>query len=182
MKSKIMGRLIQILIIASVLILSGCVGEETELQTDTGKNTVQAKTGDTVKVHYTGKLDDGTLFDSSIDRDPLQFTIGSGQVIVGFDQGVIGMALGESKTVKIPAEQAYGPYREDLVLVVGRNELAENMEPEVGQELLSQQPNGQIISFKVIEVSESNLTLDANHRLAGKDLTFEIELVEIVLP
>ena len=172
MKQKIKTGLI-IMVIASVLAFSGCVEEETETQ-------IMAKTGDTVKVHYTGTLDDGTEFDSSIGRDPLQFIIGAGQMITGFDQGVNGMKLGESKTVKIPAEQAYGPYRQDLVQVVNRTELPEDIEPEVGQELLNQKADGQIIVFTVIDVSESNVTLDANHHLAGKDLTFEIELVEIV--
>ncbi|MDY6964546.1 MAG: peptidylprolyl isomerase [Halobacteriota archaeon] len=151
--------------------MSGCVEEEAE---------IRAQSGDTVKVHYTGTLDDGTVFDSSIGRDPLQFTVDSGQMIVGFNRAVNGMKLGEKKTVKIPADQAYGQYREDLVQVVNRSELPEEMEPEVGQQLMSQQADGRIIVFTVISISELNVTLDANHRLAGEDLTFEIELVEIV--
>jgi peptidylprolyl isomerase len=140
----------------------------------------QAEIGNTVKVHYTGKLEDGTVFDSSIDRAPLQFTLGNGQMIPGFEQGVVGMKLGESKTVAIPADQAYGPHREEMVLVVERNQVPENMQIEVGQQLEIQQDDGQPFLVLVIEVSESNVTLDANHPLAGKDLTFDIQLVEIM--
>ena len=143
------------------------------------EGTAQAKDGDTVKVHYTGKLEDGTVFDTSIERDPLQFTIGEGQLIPGFEQAVVGMSPGESKTVEIPADEAYGPYREELVMVVDRDQLPEDLQPEVGQQLQIRQPDGQTILVKVIDVSESSVTLDANHPLAGKDLTFDIELVEV---
>ncbi|MFC2071584.1 peptidylprolyl isomerase [Chloroflexota bacterium] len=138
-----------------------------------------AKTGDTVKVHYTGKLDDGTVFDTSKEREPLQFTIGEGQVIPGFEQAAIGMKLDESITVKIPVDEAYGPYREELVLVVERDQLPADLEPEVGQQLQMSQADGQIIVFTVTGISESSVTLDANHSLAGKYLTFEIKLMEI---
>lgn len=140
----------------------------------------QAKNGDTVKVHYTGKFDDGTIFDSSIEREPLQFTIGEGQVVPGFEEAVIGMNLNESKTVKIPAEKAYGSHREDLVAVVDRNQLPADLDPQIGQQLQSSQPNGQIIVVTVIEVTDSSVTIDANPPLAGMDLTFDIQLVEIV--
>ncbi|MCW3129649.1 MAG: peptidylprolyl isomerase [Methanophagales archaeon] len=140
----------------------------------------QAKPGDTVKVHYTGKLEDGTVFDTSADRDPLQFTIGEGQIIPGFEQAVVGMNPGESKTIKVLTNDAYGPHREDMVLVVDRNQLPVDLIPEVGQQLQSRQPDGQIIVVTVIAVSESTVTVDANHPLAGKDLTFDIQLVEIV--
>ncbi|MDY6960203.1 MAG: peptidylprolyl isomerase, partial [Halobacteriota archaeon] len=137
-----------------------------------------AKNGDRVKVHYTGTLDDGTVFDSSRGREPLSFTVGDGSMIQGFDKAVNGMALGEKNTVTIPAEEAYGPYREDLVLKVNRSELPEGLEPEVGNTLPLQQ-NGYIIEVPIKEVTESHVTLDMNHMLAGEDLTFTIELVEI---
>lgn len=142
------------------------------------EGTAQAKDGDTVQVHYTLKLEDGTVFETSIGGDPLQFTIGEGQLIPGFEQAVVGMSPGESKTVEIPADEAY-PYREELVLVVDRDKLPEDLQPEVGQQLQFQQEDGQIVILTVIDVSESSVTLDANPPLAGEDLTFDIELVEI---
>jgi len=139
----------------------------------------QAKNGDTVKVHYTGKLEDGSIFDSSIDRNPLEFTIGESQVIPGFEQAVVGMDLNETETVKIPEDKAYGPHREELVAEVDRSQLPADMKPEVGQQLQGRQSDGQVVVATVIAVSESNVTLDANHPLAGKALTFEIQLVAI---
>ena len=141
---------------------------------------VQAKSGDTVKIHYTGKLDDGTIFDSSANREPLEFILDSGQVIPGFDSAVLGMAPGESKTEKIPMDQAYGPYRVEMVIEVNKQQLPPDLDPEVGQQLQIQQTNGQIIPVYVTEVNDSTVTLDANHPLAGQDLTFDIQLVEIV--
>jgi FKBP-type peptidyl-prolyl cis-trans isomerase 2 len=140
----------------------------------------QAKTGDTVKVHYTGKLEDGTVFDTSTNRDPLQFTIGEQQVIPGLEQAVIGMEQGESKTAEIPAEQAYGPHRKELILEVERSQFPADLEPQVDQCLQLCQPDGQNMVVRVTEVSGSKVTLDANHLLAGKALTFDIQLVEIV--
>ena len=140
----------------------------------------RAKYGDTVKVHYTGRLDDGTVFDTSADGDPLQFTIGSGQIIPGFEQAVVGMNPGESKTVKIPAEDAYGQRREDLIIEVEKSQLPEGLKPEVGLQLQSRQPDGRIVVLTIADMTESHVTLDANHPLAGKDLTFEIQLVEII--
>lgn len=140
---------------------------------------VQAKPGDTVKIHYTGKLDDGTVFDSSVEREPLEFTLSSGQVIPGFDQAVLGMSPGETKTETIPMDQAYGPYREEMVLEVNKQQMPPDLEPEVGQQLQLQQANGQIVAVLVTGVTDSTVTLDANHPLAGEDLTFEIQLVEI---
>ena len=145
----------------------------------TGCGDTQAKDGNTVKVHYTGSLEDGTVFDTSLEREPLEFTLGQGQLIPGFEQAVIGMKIGESKTVTIPAEQAYGPYNNELISIIDRDNLAEGLDPEVGQQLQAQQPDGQNIIATVIEVSETSITVDANHHLAGKDLTFEIELIEI---
>ena len=140
---------------------------------------VQAKPGDTVKIHYTGRLDDGTVFDSSVNREPLEFTLSGGQVIPGFDEAVLGMSPGESKTQKIPMDQAYGPHRDEMVLEISRQQIPPELEPEVGQQLQVQQENGQTIPVFVTEVTESKVTLDANHPLAGEDLTFDIQLVEI---
>ena len=139
-----------------------------------------AKHGDTVKVHYTGKLDDGTVFDSSSDRDPLEFTIGEGLVIPGFERAVIGMNPGDSRTELIPNEQAYGPHLEEMVVVVDRQQMPAEIEPSIGQQLEVQQPSGQVIPVVITELSEEAITLDANHPLAGEDLTFDIQLVEIV--
>lgn len=140
---------------------------------------LQAKPGDTVKIHYTGKLDDGTVFDSSDNREPLEFTINEGQVIPGFEQAVVGMTPGESKTEKIPMHQAYGPHREEMVLEVSREQIPPDLQPEVGQQLQIQQPNGQPVAVFVTDVTDAKVTLDANHPLAGEDLTFDIHLVEI---
>ncbi|HEY9903629.1 MAG TPA: peptidylprolyl isomerase [Candidatus Sericytochromatia bacterium] len=140
---------------------------------------LQAKPGDTVKIHYTGRLDDGTVFDSSDNREPLEFTINEGQVIPGFEQAVVGMTPGESKTEKIPMHQAYGPHREEMVLEVSREQIPPDLQPEVGQQLQIQQPNGQPVAVFVTDVTDAKVTLDANHPLAGEDLTFDIHLVEI---
>ncbi|GAB4341291.1 MAG: peptidylprolyl isomerase [Leptolyngbyaceae cyanobacterium] len=139
----------------------------------------QAKQGDTVKVHYTGKLDDGTVFDSSQEREPLEFTIGTGTIIPGFEQAVIGMSPGESKTEVIPPDRAYGPYLEEMVLQIERQQLPTDLDPEVGQQLQLQHPTGEVIPVIITDVSSSTVTLDANHPLAGEDLTFDIQLVAI---
>lgn len=139
----------------------------------------QAKKGDTVRVHYTGKLDDQEVFDSSEGRDPLEFTLGTGQVIPGFDQAVEGMIVGEERSVTIPADEAYGPRRENMTATVPRDQFPPGVEPEVGQQL-QMNADGQAIPVRVTEVSAETVTLDANHPLAGQDLTFELELVEIV--
>ena len=140
----------------------------------------QAKSGDTVRIHYTGTLDDGTQFDSSAGRDPLEFALGAGQVIPGFDSAVDGMTVGESKTVTIPAGEAYGDRHEQLVQQVSRSALPDEIEPAVGMQLQSQSPEGQVMMLVVTEVEEDSITVDANHPLAGQALTFAIELVEIV--
>lgn len=140
----------------------------------------QAKAGDTVKVHYTGKLTDGTVFDTSTNREPLQFTLEAGQIIPGFEQAVVGMSPGESKTEQIPMDKAYGPHRDEMVLEVGREKMPPDLQPQVGQQLQVQQPNGQAVPVIVTDVTDSMIRLDANHPLAGQDLTFDIELVEIV--
>ena len=140
----------------------------------------QVKEGDTVKVHYTGKLEDGTVFDSSNEREPLEFTIGNGQIISGFEQAVIGMTPGETKTATIPPEEAYGPHREDMTLTVDREQFPEDINPEPGQQLQVQQPDGKAAIVAVSDVSTSTVTLDANHPLAGKPLTFDIRLMDVV--
>jgi peptidylprolyl isomerase len=139
----------------------------------------QAKNGDTVTVHYTGKLEDGTVFDSSADRDPLQFTLGEGLLIPGFEQAVLGMSPGESKTAAVSADQAYGPHREEMVVDIDRQEFPPHFQPEVGQQLQIPQSDGRITRLTVTDVSEQNVTLDANHPLAGRDLSFDIHLLEI---
>jgi peptidylprolyl isomerase len=139
----------------------------------------QAKSGDTVKIHYTGTLGDGTEFDSSAGRDPLEFALGSGQVIPGFDNAVDGMTVGDSKTVTIPAGEAYGERHDQLVQEVPKDALPGEMEPEVGMQLQSQSPDGQIMNLVIVEVEEETITVDGNHPLAGQALTFAIELVEI---
>lgn len=138
-----------------------------------------AKIGDNVKVHYTGRLEDGSIFDSSLNSEPLQFTVGSNMVIPGFDNAVIGMALGESKTIHIPMDEAYGPYLSELVQEVSRNDIPPDVDLQVGQRLQAQREDGQLVVITVIEISESTIKLDANHPLAGKDLVFDIELIEI---
>jgi peptidylprolyl isomerase len=136
-----------------------------------------ATDGDTVRIHYTGRLDDGTVFDSSEGRDPLQFVVGSGQVIAGFDQAVAGMETGEEKTVTIPADQAYGPHREDLLFSMGRSEIPAGVEPQVGHRLEMSTQDGRSFRVVVREADDSKVVLDANHPLAGQDLTFDIHLV-----
>ncbi len=148
---------------------------------------VRAQPGSTVKVHYTGRLADGEVFDSSLDPpgdssgigEPLGFVIGSGQMIPAFEQGVIGMEPGESKTVYIPAEQAYGPHSPQAVIEVERSQFPSGMPLEVGSVIQGNAPNGEQVPFTVVEVTASRVTLDSNHPLAGKDLTFEIKLVQV---
>ncbi len=139
----------------------------------------EATNGNTVQVHYTGRIDDGTVFDSSQDRDPLAFTLGSGKVIPGFEEAIVGMKEGEEKTVTIPSGQAYGPRSDELIHEVERTRLPEDLEPEVGQHLHLQTPDGETVQVQVAQVSEEVVHLDANHPLAGRDLTFDIELVSI---
>lgn len=140
----------------------------------------QVKDGDTVKIHYTGRMQDGSVFDTSSGREPLQFNIGSGQVIPGFEEAVTGMALGEKKTAVIPCEKAYGKRDPSLVMVVDKKHVPADIEPEVGLRLQVGSPSGDLLVVTVIEVTNENITLDANPPLAGEELTFDIELVEIV--
>lgn len=140
----------------------------------------QAKSGDKVRVHYTGRLDEGTQFDSSSGADPLEFELGAGQVIPGFEDAVTGMNPGDKVTVTIPADEAYGPHRDEMVLEAPRTEIPDELDPQVGQQLQLQHPSGQAIPVVVTEVTDETITLDGNHPLAGQDLTFDLELVEIV--
>lgn len=139
----------------------------------------QAQQGDTVKVHYTGKLEDGRVFDSSVEREPLEFTIGENLVIPGFEQAVVGMNVGDSITATVPSDEAYGPRRDDLLLKVDRGQLPQDMEPEVGQQLEVREQSGRTTTVTIAAVGTQDVTLDANHPLAGEDLVFDIQLVEI---
>lgn len=140
----------------------------------------QAQRGDTVKVHYTGKLDDGTVFDTSEGRDPLEFKIGTNEIIHGFQKGVIGMTVGDSKTVNVVVDEAYGPRDEKLVAVIEHERFPDDLQPEVGQRLQLVQTDDRKVLATVTEVSDAGVTIDANHVLAGKDLTFDIQLVAIL--
>ncbi len=140
---------------------------------------MKAKTNDKVKVHYTGKLTSGEVFDSSKGREPLEFTVGGGQMIKGFDEAVNGMEMNEQITVTIPSAEAYGEKREDLIQEISRDQLPEDMQPEIGQKLVATNDLGHQTQVAVTEVTNETITVDANHELAGKDLVFEIELVGI---
>ncbi len=139
----------------------------------------KAKNGDTVKVHYTGRLDDGTIFDSSEGKAPLQFTIGEGRLMQTFEEGVIGLTEGESKKIQVAAQEAYGLRQDKLVATIPFEAMPEGLNPEVGMRLQMRTPEDQLIVLRIVEVSENDITVDANHELAGKDLNFEVELVEI---
>ena len=139
----------------------------------------QVKVGDTVRIHYTGTLNDGSTFDSSEGRDPLQFEVGSGQIIPGLDKELPGMAVGERKTVNIPAAEAYGEMNPQMQQVIPRAQIPANIPLEPGLRLQMQTPEGQVIPVTVAAVDEQTVTLDANHPLAGKDLTFDFEVVSI---
>lgn len=138
-----------------------------------------AQNGNHVKVHYTGKLTDGTVFDSSEGREPLAFTLGEGSMIPGFEKGVLGMAEGDKKSVTLPPAEAYGERRDDLLIKVPIDQVPADITPEVGMQLAVNQPDGRQVPVVIADVSDSELTLDANHHLAGKELVFEIELVEV---
>ena len=157
------------IILLTGVILTGCESA------DAG-----AKNGDMVQVNYTGKLTDGTVFDSSVGRAPLEFTLGNDEMIPGFEKAVLGMKVGEKKTVTIPADEAYGPHYDEMVIQVPRDRIRTEAEPTIGQVLGTTGPNGEEISFIITGISDNGtVTLDANHPLAGKDLTFDIELLKI---
>lgn len=139
----------------------------------------EAKQGDTVHIHYTGRLADGTTFDSSKDRDPLELTLGEGAVIPGFEKAIEGMTVGDQKTAEIPVDEAYGPRRDELVMDVPRTQLPDGMDPKPGEQLRMQTPDGQAVPVVVADTSAEAVKIDANHPLAGKDLTFDLLLVKI---
>ena len=140
---------------------------------------LQAKDGDSVKVHYTGKLKTGQIFDSSVNSEPLAFQLGLGQLIPGFEQAVFGMEPGQTQIVEIPVTEAYGPKQEDLIFKVERSTIPEDIEPEIGLELTLQEEDGAPLPVVITQVDETYVTFDANHPLSGQDLVFEITLVEI---
>jgi len=139
----------------------------------------QAKLGDKVKVHYTGRFTNGRVFDSSTKRDPIIFTIGQEQMVPDFEQALIGMSPGESKRITISSDKAFGPYREDLVAKINSENINPELELKVGQRIEASQQNGQKVVVTITAVNESDVTIDANHPLAGQDLTFDLKLVEI---
>jgi FKBP-type peptidyl-prolyl cis-trans isomerase 2 len=144
-----------------------------------GEIMAQVKSGDTVKIHYTGKLGSGVVFDTSIEREPLEFTTGQGQVIPGFENAVMGMEIGQSKTFTVPFNEAYGPHNPELVMAVEKAKMPDDLNPHIGQHLQARQDDGRVINFIVSNVTENEVTLDGNHPLAGQDLTFDIELVAV---
>jgi peptidylprolyl isomerase len=139
----------------------------------------KVKDGDNISLHYTGSLDDGTVFDSSEGGQPLSFTVGSGEVIAGFDEGVRGMEVGETRDISIPPDQAYGDYHDELVRVVPRSAFPPNVEPAVGLGFELELPSGQTLPVRIIDIENDEVTLDANHLLAGETLNFKIRLVSI---
>lgn len=139
----------------------------------------EAKNGDTVRIHYSGRLKDGSEFDSSAGREPLEFTLGEGEIIPGLEKEVAGMTVGDKNTVTIPADAAYGPHRPEAVQEVPRSEIPEEVDVAVGTQLQGVTRDGRQLSLTVVDVGHETVTLDANHPLAGKDLVFDVELVEI---
>jgi FKBP-type peptidyl-prolyl cis-trans isomerase 2 len=140
---------------------------------------IQVKENNTVKVNYTGKLADGQVFDSSEGKEPIEFTLGQGQLIPGFEKGLIDMKLNEKKTITIAKEEAYGEVNNDLIQEVKKTELPQDMAPEVGMGLVSKSPDGQEMNLMVVEVREESIVIDGNHPLAGKELVFDLEVIEI---
>ena len=139
-----------------------------------------AKKGDTVRVHYTGKLEDGTVFDTSEDGASMEFKVGSGELLKAFEKAVIGMSIGDKKTIKIPMEEAYGPRKEEMVFEYDRARAPENFDAEIGQQLQMYRADGKPVNITVIAKSEKSFTMDCNHALAGKDLIFDLRLEEIL--
>jgi peptidylprolyl isomerase len=140
----------------------------------------QATTGSKVRLHFTGKLDDGTVFATSTNSEPIEFTLGQNQILPGIEEAVEGMAGGESKTVKILSDQAYGPRREDLTQEIAKEHLPADLKPQVGQRLRIDRKDGDPIIVSITGVSDPAITVDANHPLAGKDLTFDLEVLEVL--
>jgi peptidylprolyl isomerase len=178
MKGKrAIARLLPIIVVLAVVIIAVSVWAFS--------GTTGAQIGDTVRVDYTGTFDNGSIFDSSVNEsfghvEPLEFTIGAGEMIPGFEQAVIGMMVNESKTVHIPMEEAYGPYYEELIMTLNWSQFPEGFETDIGAEIPLQNAYNQTVWATVINVSEAGVTVDANHPLAGEDLNFNITLVEIL--
>lgn len=139
----------------------------------------QAKDGDTVRVHYTGKLDDGTVFDSSVGGEPIEFVLGAHHVIPGFEEGVTGMEVGETKTILVPSDQAYGPRVDEMVLTIPRDQVPSHITLELGEMLELSQPSGESVTVQITRLTDAIVTLDGNHPLAGEDLTFDLQLDSI---
>lgn len=181
----------------TMFFMTGCQSEQKDgilkpvsnkVQSNKSKKDIKMakpKIGDTVKVHYTGKLDDGKVFDSSVGKEPLTFKIGEKKVIPGFEQAVLELEPGEKKTITIKSDQAYGPHQKEMVITAERKDMPKNINPEIGQMLEMREQDkdgkpGRTFAVLITEITDTHVTLDANHPLAGKDLTFEIELVEVV--
>jgi peptidylprolyl isomerase len=164
------------LFLIGAILVSGCSGT-----TDVVSDPSAAKNGDTVQLNYAMKLDDGTiLFDTFTAGAPVELMLGKGNMLSAFEKAVIGMKVGEKKTITIPMDEAYGPYRKELVIEVPLSQLPQDKEPKLGMKLQQQQPDGSIITATIIEISLDTVTLDTNNELAGKDLTYEIELLKIL--
>ncbi|WFN35204.1 peptidylprolyl isomerase [Methanogenium sp. S4BF] len=172
MKKRVLNRMTGLLCLLLICICAaGC--------TDQSQPTEVAAAGDTVQVDYKGYFDDGEVFDSSYERGmPSEFVVGAGRMIPGFDAAVVGMAVGETKTVRLSPDQAYGEWTEDKLMIINKNEFAENSTFEIGQSVYLSSPQG-VFSFPIIAVNESAVTIDTNHHLVGKTLNFDIELVAI---
>ena len=139
----------------------------------------KTKCGDKIKIHYTGKTEDGSVFGSSKGRNPIEFEIGAGNFISGLENGVIGMAVGDKKSITVPPKDAFGHVREELLSTIRKNDFPETIQPTIGQRLQVKQPDGKVANVTVVDVQEESVTLDANHALAGQTLKFDIELVDI---
>ena len=139
----------------------------------------KTKAGDTVKVHYQGTLEDGTVFDTTTDKEPFEFTIGKGEVISGFDKAVEGMSVGEKQSIALKPAEAFGEYHKELILEVPRSQLPAEIDPQVGMALQAKDPEGNVTRMNVIKVSDESITLDSNHPMAGKNVNFDIELIAI---
>jgi peptidylprolyl isomerase len=175
-----------VLVLSGALVFSGCssgspkTAPNSSSTTPASNTSGAAKTGDNVRVDYTLTIEDGTVYDTSVGRSPLEFTLGNNQVIKGFENAVVGMKPGDKKTVTLPPSEAYGERDESLVSEIPRSALSANVTPEVGQMLQGQNESGQLVTVKIIEVNDTTVKIDANSPLAGETLTFEITLVEIV--
>jgi len=145
-----------------------------------GGSSMTVKKGDTVQIYYTGTLLDGTVFDSNVDGDPLQFTVGSGQLIEGLEKGIVGMRVGEKKKIAVKSDEAYGPHRSELVFTLSLKDFKEGATPDVGTIVNSADEEGNPIYAVVTDISGDAVTVDANHPLAGKDLVFDIEVVKVL--